>query len=335
MAGTVRQRKDADGATRWIADVTIDGKRRQASGRTKAEAERLRRELRQQLMAEPVVSAAGFTITQARQLSLQVRWAGKAYERTAAIYSAAAVDFFGASTPLQTINATAVEQWRASLRKAGNQPATINRKVSALKAMFSDAELHGRIGAVPRLPKQLPNGGHKDRTMTDQERDLFCKFFLEIGEPAAADLLVFLLETAARWGEAERLRSGDVDLERRRATFWQTKSGKPRTVPLTRRAFDALERRVSAVPGHRVWPYEYARFRRLFDRAKDAAGLAGDPSLTIHTTRHTAASKLASAGISLVQLKAYGGWSSLAAVQRYLHLSTDALADCVEALEAS
>jgi hypothetical protein len=46
MAGTVRQRKDADGATRWIADVTIDGKRRQASGRTKAEAERRRREAR-------------------------------------------------------------------------------------------------------------------------------------------------------------------------------------------------------------------------------------------------------------------------------------------------
>jgi integrase len=334
MTGTVRQRKSADGTVRWIADVTIDGKRRQASGRTKAEAERRRRELREQLLQEPVVSTAGFTIAQARQLSLQVRWAGKAYERTAAIYSAAAVDFFGAATPLESINATAVEQWRSTLRRQGNMPATINRKVSALKAMLSDAQLHGRIGAMPKLPKQLANGGHKDRVMTDQEREAFCQFFLEIGEPAAADLLVFLLETAARWSEAERLRSGEVDLAKGRATFWQTKSGKPRTVPLTRRAIDALEPHVSAVPGARVWPYDYARFRRLFDRAKDAAGLAGDASLTIHTCRHTCASRLASKGISLVQLMTFGGWSSLGAVQRYLHLSTDALAACVVALEA-
>jgi hypothetical protein len=30
---------------------------------------------------------------------------------------------------------------------------------------------------------------------------------------------------------------------------------------------------------------------------------------------------------------AFGGWTSLASVQRYLHLHTDALAGCVAALE--
>jgi integrase len=272
---------------------------------------------------------------QARQLSLSVRWAGLAYERTAAIYSSAAVEFFGPSAPLESINATAVEQWRARLRAQGNRPATINRKMSALKAMFSDAQLHGRITTRPTMPKQLRDGGHKDRVMSDQERDAFCQFFLAVGEPAAADVLVFLLETAARWGEVERLRWSDLNLERGRATFWQTKNGNPRTVPLTRRALDAVSSSGLPVPGARVFPYDYERFSRLFDRAKDAAGLGNDPSLTIHTCRHTCASRLATKGISLVQLMAFGGWSSLAAVKRYLHLSTDALSACVEALEAS
>jgi site-specific recombinase XerD len=62
-------------------------------------------------------------------------------------------------------------------------------------------------------------------------------------------------------------------------------------------------------------------------------GLADDRALSIHTTRHTCASKLASRGIPLHQLMAYGGWTSLASVQRYLHLHTDALAACVNALE--
>jgi integrase len=334
MTGAVRPRIDASGQKRWIADVTVDGKRRQASGRTKAEAERKRRELMNHLMAEPVVSTQGFTLAQARQLSLEVRWAGLPYERTAAIYSAAAVQFFGAETPLESINATAVEQWRGKLRSQGNRPATINRKLSALKAMFSDAQLHGRIATRPAMPKQLKAGGDKDRVMSDRERDQMIEYFQAIEEPAAALVLVFLLETCTRWGEVERLRWGDLDLDRGRATFWKTKNGQARTVPLTSRALDAVKACGVPVPNARVFPYGYDRYRGLFDRAKEHIGLAYDPSLTIHTTRHTCASKLASRGISLVQLMTFGGWSSLAAVKRYLHLSTDALSACVEALEA-
>lgn len=108
MTGAVRSRIDASGQKRWIADVTVDGKRRQASGRTKAEAERKRKELRDHLMAEPVVNAAGFTLAQARQLSLEVRWAGLPYERTAAIYSAAAVQF---SAPRHRSNRSTPRRW--------------------------------------------------------------------------------------------------------------------------------------------------------------------------------------------------------------------------------
>jgi integrase len=335
MTGAVRKRTDASGQTRWIADVTINGKRRQASGWTKAEAIRKKKELQALLIAAPL--SAGdqtFQLAEARMLSLKVRWAGLAYERTASIYSQAAVDFFGPHMPLGAISATAVEEWRSALRAQGNRPATINRKVSALKAMFSDAHLHGRITTRPAMPKQLRAGGDKDRVMSDRERDQFCEHFQAIEEPAAALVLVFLLESCARWGEVERLRWSDVDFQRSRVTFWKTKNRHPRTVPLTARAMDAVKAAGVPVPSARVFPYSYDRYRRLFDRAKEHMGLAHDPSLTIHTTRHTCASKLASRGISLVQLMTFGGWSSLAAVKRYLHLSTDALSACVEALEA-
>jgi len=88
------------------------------------------------------------------------------------------------------------------------------------------------------------------------------------------------------------------------------------------------------VPGHRVWPYRcYLRYQRLFSQARLALGLADDRALSIHTTRHACASKLASRGIPLHQLMTYGGWTSLASVQRYLHPHTDALAACTNALE--
>jgi len=263
-----------------------------------------------------------------------VRWAGLAYERTAAIYSNEAVEHFGPDFPCDCINANLVDEWRQKLITKGNRPSTINKKVAAVRAMLSDAHLHGHLDELPRMPQQMRLTNTKDRVISDEERDRFCHYFRQIGEPAAADLLVFLLETACRWGEAERLKGQDVNLTKGSVTFWATKNGKPRSVPLTRRAIDALQSHLPAVQSHRVWPYSYNRFEHLFDRAKGLLGLADDPALTIHTTRHSCASRLASRGIPLHQLMAFGGWTSLASVQRYLHLHTDALAACVSALEA-
>lgn len=330
MAGTVR--KVADG---WVADVTVNGTRRTGKCKTRAEALARKRELLELLLqreAKPQTRMP-FTLKEARALSLQIRWAGMAYERTAAIYSQDAVDFFGPLTDVADINAPLVEGWRQRLLSKGNRPSTINKKVAAIRAMLADAHLHGHLQEVPRMPQQMRLTNTKDRVISDDERDRFCTYFRQVGEPAAADLLVFLLETACRWGEAERLKGQDVDLVKGRVTFWATKNGKPRSVPLTRRAIDALEPHLPAVPGHRVWPYKYTSFQRMFNLAKGAMGLADDRALSIHTTRHTCASKLASRGIPLHQLMAYGGWTSLASVQRYLHLHTDALAACVNALE--
>jgi integrase len=55
----------------------------------------------------------------------------------------------------------------------------------------------------------------------------FCRLLVQRGEPAAADLLVFLLETACRWGEAERLKGGDVDLAAGRVTSWLPRTASP------------------------------------------------------------------------------------------------------------
>lgn len=332
MSGSVRQA--ADGS--WVADVSHNGTRRTARCKTRSEAlERKRQLLEQLLNREASPTAGGFTLADARALSLRTRWNGCAYKRTAATYSQQAINHFGAGCPLDAITTPAVDAWRQKLLASGNRPATVNRKVSALRAMLADAQLHGHLAELPRMPQQLRNGGLRDRVITDSERDRLCHAMRELGQPAAADLLVFLLETAARWGEAERLRCEHVDLVKGRATFWATKNGRPRSVPLTRRAIDALlPHHSAAMPSARVFPYSYRQFGWWWAKAKDAAGLGDDDSLTIHITRHTCASKLASRGIPLHQLMAYGGWTSLASVQRYLHLHTDALASCVAALEA-
>lgn len=329
MPGSVRRASDGG----WVADVSVSGQRRTAKCTTKAEALARKREFLELLMQRDARQIPAFTLAEARTLSLRIRWAGRPYERTAAIYSRQACEFFGPQSSVEEIDAPAVERWRQALLAGGNRPSTVNRKVAAIRSMLADAHLHGRLQEVPRMPAQLRCVNTKDRVISDAERDTFCRLFRELGEPAAADLLVFLLETACRWGEAERLKGQDIDMAKGRVTFWATKNGRPRSIPLTRRAMDALSPHLPAVPTHRVWPYKYDRMQHLFEKAKGIMGLADDRALSIHTTRHTCASRLASQGIPLHQLMAYGGWRSLASVQRYLHLHTDALAACVAALE--
>ena len=333
----------------WVADLKIKGQRLTALRKTEPEAREALEELRRRLQRKASLPARaeatlkrepqeypGITLADARRLSLRIRWKGTAYERTAGLYSQAICDWFGPSTQLGAINAPLVEAWRQELIRSGrNQPATINKKVSALRAMQSDAILHGFIAEAPPLPRQMRLQNLKDRIIEDDERDQMIRFFQGVGQPVAADLLVFLLETGCRWGEAERLTGGDVDLRAGRVTFSQTKTNRPRSVPLTRRAQDAIRPHLPAVKSHRVWPYSYGQFQNLFARAKGAMGLADDTALGIHTCRHTCASKLASKGVSQGMLMAWGGWGSLAAVQRYMHLGTDALGACVEALESA
>jgi len=326
-------RKTAKG---WIADVSVGGQRLTAQRQTKAEAMAAEAQLLERIAHRAAAQGApaGFTIAEARTLSLQIRWANTSYERVAAIYSKAAVDFFGPTTPLASIDAPGIERWRQALAAGGNQPATINKKVSAVKAMVADAQLHGKIGSAPRLPRQLKETNTRDRVVADWERDAMARWLQAHGEPAAAGLLVWLLETGCRWGEAEKLRGGDVNLTKPAVSFHDTKNGDARSVPLTRRAVDAISPHLPARPGHRVWPYSYNQFERLFDKAAAGCGI-NDPALVIHSCRHTCASKLATAGISQFQLMKWGGWRSLQAVQRYAHVDVNALAECARVLEAA
>ena len=279
----------------------------------------------------------GYTLQDARDNSLQRRWKGKAYERTAAIYSQATLDQLGPWRPLAQIDYQLVESMMDAFLAKGNSPGTVNKKRSALRAMLTDAVARGWLAVMPAIPKPLPNSRRKDRVLSPQEEEAFCLWFQRIEQPEAADLFRFLLYTGCRFGEARKLVSSDVNLILRRVTFHLTKSkdrAKNRTIRLPERAYEAVRNHVS--PTHmdeRVWSYSYDQYRHLFDAAKDALGLGADKQMTIHILRHTCASRLSAGGITLQKLQAWGGWDSPAALQRYVHLNVEALDDCVTVLE--
>ncbi|ESY92820.1 site-specific integrase [Mesorhizobium sp. LNHC229A00] len=261
-------------------------------------------------------------------------------------------DHFG-TTLLREIEQHAIDLAGKKLYpKAG--PATLNRQVyTPMAAILRHAARKGWC-PVPTLarPKQ-PKG--KVRWMKSEEADRL----IDACAPHLRPLVVFMLYTGARAGEAVWLDWSNVDLNKARVTFPKTKNGEPRSVPLHPRVVEELRkpnRRNGAVfVTHKGVPYERpdpdndvdtsagTRIGSAFFGACKRAGLGwtlpdkGGRSvfktdITPHVCRHTWASWHYQANRDFTKLQELGGWKTLAMVMRYAHTNVETHSESINAL---
>ncbi len=125
-----------------------------------------------------------------------------------------------------------LDQLIAALRDRGNSNATINRKVAALSKLLRKAHKMGDIHSLPEFRRQKERQGRIRFLEPEEEARLFAA--IRARDEDAWRLCIFLVDTGCRLGEALNLIWNDLGNDR--VTFWLTKSGRSRTVPLTRRA---------------------------------------------------------------------------------------------------
>lgn len=216
------------------------------------------------------------------------------------------------------------------LRENGNSNATINRKFAALRKLLRKAHKMGDIHSLPEFRREKERAGRIRHLDHEEEAALFAK--IRDRSEDCWRLSVFLVDTGARLGEALKLRWPDLD--DRRVTFWVTKSGRSRSVPLTRRAREAAALR----PGLSRGPFAHMaqhRYRAVWNDAKAEMGLADDKDLVPHVLRHTCASRLVKGGIDIRRVQMWLGHQTLTMTMRYAHLATFDLDSCVAVLEHS
>jgi site-specific recombinase XerD len=123
----------------------------------------------------------------------------------------------------------------------------------------------------------------------------------------------------------------DVEANARKVSFWDTKNGKPRTLPLTTRALQAIQRQDREQEG----PFTHIpepHMNRLWDRTQAVLPALADT--VIYTARHTCASRLVQRGVDLRRVKEWMGHKSITTTLIYAHLAPDNLMDAVEVLES-
>lgn len=241
------------------------------------------------------------------------------------------VDHF-AGARLAAIDPAAIERCARALYPKG-RPATVNRNcLTPLAAVLHHA---AQLGWCEWRPvKRRATGRTRIRWLAPDEAERLIGACARHLRP----LVVFLLYTGARLGEALQLDWREVALAQGRVAFVQTKNGRARGVPLHPRVVAEL-----ANLGHRAGPVfrrddgePYAEkasgggqiktaFRGACKRAKIA-------DFTPHDLRHTWATWLYAECRDLGRLMELGGWSTPAMVMRYAHVNPDHLRDVIDRL---
>jgi integrase/recombinase XerC len=251
------------------------------------------------------------------------------------------LDFVGPNHPEpHVVDRALVRQFIASLAPTCG-PASVGRKLSALRGFFHFLVARGTLAAdpsaglrAPKLPHRLPNHLSIDDT------------FRVLAQPMAETtrgfrdraLLEVLYGCGVRVSELIGLRWGDIDdgLELARV---RGKGGKERVVPVGGPALDALARYRSAVgaaggpigAGDRV--FRNARLGPLTSRSVGrlvghyARATATLRRTTPHTLRHTYATHLLSSGADLRAIQELLGHARLSTTQTYTHVDLGRLAE--------
>lgn len=172
-----------------------------------------------------------------------------------------------------------------TLRERGNSNATINRKMAALSKLLRKALKMGDLHSLPEFRRQRERAGRIRFLEWDEEDRLFQAIARR--SPDAHRLAVFLVDTGCRLGEG----LGVVwnDLSHGRVTFWLTKSGRSRTVPLTVRAQGATTCEVRLKGPFAM--LSAVHFRAIWNEAKLEVGLGDDIQVVPHILRHTCPSR--------------------------------------------
>ena len=226
-----------------------------------------------------------------------------------------------------------LEDYTARLWNDGLKPATINHRMGTLAVAFQMALKRNHIAHLPHFPR-LRVDNVRLRYLTDAEEALL----LGLADGIMRNLIVVLLDTGCRLSEVTGCQPADVVEGSLRLI--ETKNGKSRAVPLTQRAAASLRwlhadekwrkitLRVSTSAVRKASAKDWCV--KQFTKIRNEAEL---PDVSLHTLRHTCASRLVQRGIDLYRVKAWLGHSTIAMTERYAHLAPDALADVVDVLD--
>ena len=262
----------------------------------------------------------------------------------------------GENMKLERITPTDIKEYRQRLLTVENRAAnTVNRKLASLSALMQWALNSGKIPSDPTQKIKLVRKVESAPKWLDKREQFALSRAIErdlqlaklrypkrwVTRRRDASLVLFLLNTGLRLGEAVSLQVKDVQLSARRGSVLvrNGKGNKQRSIPLNNEARQALRDWFEVRPESQyVWTVVEGDIgsslsgrtvQRLICRYAQDASLN---DLTPHVLRHSFAKNLVNAGVGLEKVAALLGHGNLNTTRIYVTPSEKDLELAVEAL---
>lgn len=282
---------------------------------------------------QQTTSTTGTTLGMLKTLTAVNIWVNSRSDIKLQANAQMCIDHLGEDLNIKEINAEKIRGLVKHFSDLGNSGGTINRKMSTLSVMLTYAEDQGLLETTPRVPRRR-EADHRVRFMTPDEESKALAYCEHVGQFALADFIAIAIDTGFRKSEILKLNLADCVDNYAVLHAGSTKSGKARSVPLTKRVRAIVEKRREAGKTKLFYDLSDPMLRKRWDALRDFMGKTDDIQFVIHMLRHTCASRLAQAGKNATFIQSWMGHSSIMVTQRYMHLAPRALEDGLEALEA-
>ncbi|KKF38923.1 MAG: tyrosine-type recombinase/integrase [Hafnia sp.] len=210
-----------------------------------------------------------------------------------------------------------LSEFRSRRLYSGVKASTINRDITMISSMFtvliSVDEFSGEnpFRAIKPLKEITPEMTY----LTHSEIEAL----LSKVSDDALRMTLLCLSTGGRWGEVLHVKAEHI--QHNRVTFFKTKNGKHRTIPLSDDVITAVKTKETGM----LFSVDYAEYRKILKSVK--------PDLprgqAVHVLRHTFAAHFMMNGGNILTLQKIMGHASIQQTMTYAHLSPDYLQDAI------
>ena len=264
--------------------------------------------------------------------------AGSPNDRNLASHKSVILRLISGSTLTSSLSQSDLDQFVRRRVDEGSAPQTIKHGLSCLLAALRKARTDGFDSPSLQLPKLKISNKMVRYLSLPEERMLINALDpmrLTQGLPPHdrrsierqgwlqdnQDLVIMLLDTGARYGEIANIAWKQIDLRNRSINLWRPKVQNESVIFMTDRVVEILTRRLQSRQTEYVFsnkkggPRGYSAI--AIRKALRRTGLA---DCTIHTLRHTHATRLIQNGLNVYEVKAVLGHSDVRTTMRYAHL---------------
>lgn len=222
------------------------------------------------------------------------------------------------------------------LLKRGLKPATVNRRLAAIRSWLKWCVEQGEIESLPRWPKRAQQVKQAPKALDKKEQDRYLRAVEREGCPRDTALVGLMMFAGLRVSEAARTRKRDITLSERKGQVIVTgKGSKQRVVPLGLEARNMIRSWYDQSSGEWLFPGQNSQpitARAVQHMIKKYAWQAKiDPEkVTPHVLRHTFATNLLREGADIVLVAALLGHARLDTTAIYTLPSYSQMENAVE-----